>query len=257
MNKFTIFSAVVAAACLSQSASAQHTDVEFGFDDLANPTSIILENDDVSSEGIQFWEGEFVVFDPFVPGDFATDDPGFATAIGEGLQLNAGDNVFVRTLNAATDPRTTLGVGYVNYFNPTTQLLEAANRIAVTDESVGTVDLILDGATATGDDLQFVGTFDGTNDLDEHVVFDLLDDATAPDGAYGLLLEIEVQQANGSPAIVSDPLWVVFNHNLSEEVFEGAALGAFGIVESEAIPEPTALAFLFGGAACLAVRRRR
>ena len=196
MNKLTIFTAAIVAATLSQSAWAQHTDIEFGFDNLANPTAIILENDDLSSEGIPFWEGDFGVFDPAVPGDLATDDPGFATAIGEGLQVNAGDNVFVRTLNAGTDSRSSLGMGYVNFYNPTTQLLEAANRIAVTDESVGTVDLILDGASATGDALQFVGTFDGVNDLDEHVIFDLLDDATAPDGAYGLLLEIEVQQPN-------------------------------------------------------------
>ena len=257
MRQFTIFSAVIIAASLGQSALAQHSDVEFGFDNLANPTAIILENDDESSEGIQFWEADFGVLDPAIPGDFGTDDPGFATAIGEGLQLNAGDNVFVNTLNAATHPSTNLGVGYVNYYNPTTQLLEAANRIAVTDESVGTVDLILDGATATGDALQFVGTFGGGNDLDEHVVFDLLDDATAPDGAYGVLLEIHVEQANGSPTIVSDPLWVVFNHNLSEEVFEGPALAAFGIVEGAAVPEPTAFAFLFGGATCLVLRRRR
>ncbi len=257
MRRFTIFSAVMIAACLSQSALAQHSDVEFGFDNPANPTAIILENDDVSSEGIQFWEADFGVLDPAIPGDFGTDDPGFATAIGEGLQLNPGDNVFVRPLNAATHPSSSLGVGYVNYYNPTTQLLEAANRIAVTDESLGTVDLVLDGATATGDPLQFVGTFDGVSDLDEHVIFDLLDDATAPDGAYGLLLEIEVQQANGSPAIVSDPLWVVFNHNLSEEVFEGPALAAFGIDEGAAIPEPSSLAFLFGGATCMVLRRRR
>ncbi len=258
MSRFTIFSAVMIAASFTQSAWAQHehSDVEFGYDDIANPTALVLENDNVSSEGIQFWEGEFGVLDPAIPGDFGTDDPGFATAIGEGLQVNIGDNVFVRPLNAATHPSSVLGRGYVNYYNPTTQLLEAANRIAVSDESVGTVDLVLDGATATGDPLQFVGSFSGS-DLDEHVVFDLLDDATAPDGAYGVLLEIEVQQANGSPAIVSDPLWFVFNHNLSEEVFEGPALAAFGIVESEAVPEPTSLAFLFGGATCLMLRRRR
>lgn len=259
MSKYTIFSAVIIAASFSPFAAAQHlhSDVEFGYDDTSNPTSIVVENDETSSEGIQFWEADFVVLDPANTGDYGTDDPGFATAIGEGLQLNNGDNVFIRPLNAQTHPSSNLGVGYVNYYNPTTQLLEAANRIAVMDESLGTVDLVLDGATATGDALQFVGTFNAGSDMDDHIVFDLLDDATAPDGAYGVLLEIEVQQANGSPAIVSDPLWFVFNNNLSEEVFEGAALASFGIVESATVPEPTSLAFLFGGATCLVLRRRR
>lgn len=256
MNKLTIFSAAIVAASLSQSAWAQHSDVEYGYDDAANPAAIVLENDNVSDEGFQFWEVEFEVLDPNIPGDFGTEDPGFITELDEGLQFNAGDNIFVNTLDASANSN--FGVGYVNYYNPATSLLEASNRIAISDNTVGTSDLILDGAsTPVGDALQFLGTANSDGFLHDHLTFDLLDDATVPDGAYGLLLEVHAVQANGDPTIVSDPFLFVFNHNLSEDVFEEQALAAFGIVESAAIPEPTSLALLFGGATCLVLRRRR
>ena len=257
MNKLTIFSAAIFATSLSQSAFAQHADVEFGYDNPSAPTTIVLENDDVSSEGIQFWESDIELLDPDTPGDFGWADPGFEAALDEGLQFNPGDNIFISVLDARD--HSSFGQGFVNLYNPTTALLEASQSIAVIDNTpTGTTDLILNEAEdPVGDALQFLATAEDDGDAHDHVVFDLLNDDTAPIGAYGVLLEVRAVQANGSPDVVSDPFWFILNNNLPEEDFEGPALGAFGIVETAAIPEPTSLALLFGGATCLVLRRRR
>jgi hypothetical protein len=243
---------------MSHTAWAQHghSDITFGYDDLTTPTSIVLENDNVSDEGIQFWESDFEVLDPAAPGDFLTRLPGFATEDGE-LLFNTGDQVFIRPLNASPHG----GVGYVNYYNPVGEVLQAANRVSLLSEASPTAPaLVLDGASASGgpvSGLQLIGVADGDGEVHNHVRFDLLDDATAPDGAYGVLFETVAVQANGSPDVVSDPAWLIINHNLDEEIFEGPALAAFGIVEAEAVPEPTSLVLLLAGTTCLSLRRRR
>jgi len=255
MKKFTIFSAAIVAASLSNSAWAQHdhSDLEFGYDDTANPTSIVIENDNLSDENIQFYESEFEALDPFNASDLSADEPGFTTEAAEGLLFNPGDQISIRPLNALGT--STHGVGFVNFFNPSTGLLEASNRLSVIDESSGTTDLMLNGATSTGDALQFLGTVDADGDLHDHLIIDLVDDGAAPAGAYGVLFQIEATQASGGPDIISDPVWFIFNHELSEEQFEGAALASFGIVE--AVPEPSSLALLLTGATCLVLRRRK
>jgi len=255
MKKFTIFSAAIIAASMSNSAWAQHdhSDLEFGYDDTANPTSIVIENDNESSDGIQFYEAEFEALDPFNSSDLSADEPGFTTEAAEGLLFNTGDQISICPVNASG--HSGFGVGFVNYYNPSTGMLEASNRLSVVDNSAGTTDLVLDGAASSGDALQFLGTVDADGDLHDHLLIDLLDDGTAPAGAYGVLFQIHAVQAGGAPDIVSDPVWFIFNHELSEEQFEGAALASFGIVE--AVPEPSSLALLLTGATCLVLRRRR
>lgn len=257
MKTFTIFTAAIVAVSLGHSAWAQHlhSDLEFGYDDTSNPTAFEIENDNESDEGIQFYEAEFEILDPANPSDYSADEPGFTTEALEGLLLNPNDQISICPLDASL--YSSHGVGFVNFFNPSTGMLEASQRLSVIDNSGGTSDLVLDGATSSGDPLQFLGLVDNDGDLHDHVVIDLLDDATALPGAYGVLFQIHAVQASGAPDIVSDPVWFIFNHELSEEQFEGPALAAFGIVEAEAVPEPSSLALLFTGVTCLVLRRRR
>ena len=254
MRQLVFFSTLIVAVCSTQSVWAQHSDVEFGYDDTAAPTAIIIENDNVTSEGIQVFESGFEELDPFNAGDFSADEPGFTTEAAEGLLFNEGDQIFINALDASA--HSIFGVGYVNFYNPNTGMLEAANRVSIVDNTAGTTDRILDGTMASGDTLQFLGSVDSDGDLHDHVVFDLLDDDTAPAGAYGILVDIQADfaDADGTTDLVSDPVWFIFNHQLSEEDFENLALPSFGL---SAVPEPGSFAVLFAGAACLLTRRRR
>lgn len=252
MRKIAFCSAFLFAVCSSQALWAQHADVEFGYDDLGNPTGIVIENDDETLEGFQFWEAGFEELDPNNPGDWSADEPGFTTEDSEGLLFNDADQIWLCPIDASL--QSIFGVGYVNYYNPATGMLEATNRVSLIDNTTGTSDLIMDGATATGDALQFLGSVDSDGDLHDHVVFDLLDDASAPAGAYGIMFQVHADfaSADGTPDLVSAPLWFIFNHQMDEEEFDSNALRAFGVV-----PEPSSLALLFAGSTCLLVRRRK
>lgn len=228
-------------AALSSVAVAQHSDIEFALDDFNNPTGIVVTGDEFTSEGIQFFESEFEE-DPFTAGLFSTEDPGF-----EG-EVNAGDLAFLRILDASVE--SSFGVGFVNYFNPNTGALEASGRISVEqDQTTATSDLILSGGSIeSGDNPQLASVGDSVGEAHDHLVFDLLDDSSAPFGAYGLLAQLEVND------VESDPFWIIINHQLSEEDFEGPALAAFGV---SAVPEPAAAILLMGVTGAILTRRRR
>jgi len=245
---------------LSTSAFGQgHSDIEFGYDDHTDPMAIEIEQPNVSSEGFQFFESEFeqaTTSDPW-----ETDEPGFETIdeMGELFRFNPGDNVFISVLDASVE--STFGVGFVNYFNPGTGLLEASGEITVGEDlTVATDDLVLNGGSITsGDNPQLLGIGDSVASGDpggvhEHLGFELTGDTV---GAYGLLLRVDVDFAGTSSDIdlVSDPFWVIINRGLDEDTFEGAALGSFGIVEG--VPEPTSAVVLTGVFGALFVRRRR
>jgi len=223
------------------------------------PTAIDIEQPNVSSEGIMFFESEFEQASALDP--WETDEPGFETIdeMGELFRFNPGDNIWITVLDASVE--STLGVGYVNYFNPTTMALEASGEITVGEDlTVATDDLVLNGGSITsGDNPQLLGIGDtiasgDPGGIHEHVGFELTGDTV---GAYGLLLQVEADFAGTSADIdlVSDPFWVIINRGLDEETFEGAALGSFGIVE--AVPEPTSAVVLTGVFGALFVRRRR
>jgi hypothetical protein len=251
MKTYIALLAVLVAAGVNQAASAQHmdehTDVIFGYVDPATPSlGIQVENDNTSDEGYHYWESEFV--------NNATDEPGFETELDEGFSFNPGDQVFFGVVNASAN--STYGEGYVNYFDPVTGNVTADYQITVADENIpGSADLVLDGATASGGPLQLIDIAASDGYTHGHVDFDL--EAGAPDGAYGILFQIHSRPAgtDGSADIVSDPIWLIINNNLSEEVYEGPALQAFGIVE--AVPEPSSLVLLLAGSSCLCLRRRR
>lgn len=252
-------SMAIALAMLTTTAYAQHGhagDVEFGYDDINNPTGFEIEYDEFTTDGFLIFESEMEELDPFNPGDFSSDEPGFTTASAEGLLVNEGDQIWLNALNASSF--SSFGVGYVNYYNPNTNALEAAGRLAIYDNSGSTADLILNGGTIeSGLNPQFIGLGDVDGDVHDHLIVDLLDDTTAPNGAYGVMFQLQSDFApgDGSMDVDSDPFWIVWNHGMAEDDFESLAMPAFGA--SSAVPEPTSLGFLAGGIGVVMMRRRR
>lgn len=257
LMKLRFFLLVTAIICLSSSLFAQHNDVEFGYDDTNNPSGFVLSPlgfDIVTREGFILVESGMEELDPFSPGDFAADQPGFATHSAQGLIVNPGDAIMINALDASL--HSNFGVGYVNYYNPTTDALEATGRIAFEDNTNSTPDLVLNGdSIESGVNPQFIGLADGNGNIHDHITWDLLDDASAPQGAYGLLVQLQsdFSPLDGGIELSSDPFWLVFNHGMSDTDFERFALLKFG-----AIPEPGS-AMLIGFATCIlaSCRRRR
>ena len=249
-----VFSTIV-GALLTVPAVAQRSDIEFGYDDLGTPTFIEIEVGEATSDGFAFFEAEMEIPDPMGdPGNYRSDEPGFTTNDMEGLLINEDDLIWVQALDASNF--SSFGVGYVNYYNPTTDALEASGRLSVIDETGITDDLILNGLSIeSGSNPQFLGIGDDHGDLHDHLVIDLLDDNTAPFGAYGIMFQmLSDTDGDGNADLTSDPYWVVWNHSMSEADFEEFAVPRFGIEE---IPEPTSATVLLLGAAVVAVRRRR
>lgn len=237
-------------------ASAQHSDIEFGYDNIGNPGGFIIENDEVTSDGIQFFESGFEIFDPIgSPGNYASDEPGYENSIDEGLLVGSGHQIWINVLDASQHSQ--FGQGYINFYNPLTDSLEANGRLGISDNTAGTEDLILFGTgIESGPNPQFLALGGDDQTIgDQHLDFDLLDDGTAPLGAYGVLLQLQSDfNGDGVFELSSDPYWVIFNRGLDERVFDENALAAFGA--QEGVPEPSS-AVLLATASLLLVRRRR
>ena len=262
--------AALFAALFASTSFAQHSDIEFGFEDPANPV-FEIELDELTDEGIQVAEGEFTRAAPFA----TTDNPGFLTpleveedengveVIVEQLVVNEGDQVFVRVLDAsASDSPTTRGVGFVNFYNPVTDALEnldaSSGTLTITGSdnatSVFAGDQLVSGNEdvflAVGSDGTFMSTPPPTLNEDpeqltvgrihNHLAFDLSGDLATTDGAVGLLLQFTTVPADGSAPVESDPYFLIFNNGLEELPAPTGfvdALAAFGLVEEEeAIP---------------------
>ena len=237
MKKF-IFAALLVSITCSVSYG-QHSDIEFGYDDFNNPTTIIIESDELTDDGIQIVEGDFET----LFGEVFADSPGFLTIATEdpgGERVNPGDEVSVRFLDASQNSAT--GTGYVNFFDASTgeitsdsdtpQLSIAGSGdesvVLAGDSLVSDVDIVLlsvgsDGATLSNSPEEAPEIL-GPGEIHNHLVFTL--DQNTP-GAYGLLFQFESAPANGGPTITSAPVWLILNNGLGEEVFEDEAVAAF------------------------------
>ncbi len=254
--KFQVFLSTFVLAMTSTSLFAQHAgDVEFGYDNLSSPTAYVIEANNFTTDGILFFESEMEELDPFNAGDFSSDEPGFTTNGGEGLLVNPNDQIWLNALDASSN--SAFGVGYVNYYNPTTDSLEAFGRIGIYDNSSATADLILGGSSIeSGPNPQFIGLGDVDGDVHDHLIVDLLDDGSSPLGAYGIMFQLQSDfaTADGTMDLGSDPFWIVWNHGMSEADFEMRALPRFGV---SAVPEPGAVGMLAFGMSAVLLRRRR
>ena len=228
--KFRFLLSAIVGSLVAVQAYAQHSgDVVLGYDNLVTPTALEIEVVELTTEGILIFEGEFEELDPFNPGDFFADDPGFNTFAGGGFLVLPSDQIWLKALDASAV--SSIGVGYVNYYNPITDMLEPLGRMAILDNTGSTADLILNATSIeSGINPQFIDLGDGGGNIHDHVVFDLLDDATAPQGAYGLLFQLQSDfaPADGNMDVSSDPFWMVFNYGMTESDFETFALPKFG-----------------------------
>lgn len=234
MKKFIIAALLAPFAC--SISFAQHSDIEFGYDDYTNPTTIIIESDELTEDGIQIVEGDFETLGNLV---FA-ESPGFVTIATEdpgGERVNPGDEVSVKFLDASGNSKT--GVGFVNFYDHATDQISSVGEVTIAPQNGDSA--VLDGTTVSnGIDtvLLSVGS-DGTTqsnspeeppetlgagEIHNHLVFTLGQNAP---GAYGLLFQFESVPADGGPVITSDPIWLILNNGLDEDVFEDEAVAAF------------------------------
>jgi|GEM_PF-1209527 len=224
---------VTALICISSNLLAQHSDIEFGYDDANSPSSFTLSPlsfDATTADGIILADSSFRELDPFSPGDFSADQPGFATNSAAGLMVNPSDNIMLNVLDAEVE--SDFGVGYVNFFNPATDALEASGRISLVDNTSSTANLVLEGASIeSGVNPQFIGAGGAAGVVHDHIKLDLLDDSDAPLGAYGILVQLQSDFAptDGTIDLSSQPFWLVFNHGMSAADFESLVLPEFGV----------------------------
>ena len=212
-------------------------DVILGYNDLSNPTELLIAAmDGFTATSVPYFEDVFGVPDPFLPDDFGTNDPGFITNAGLNLLVNEDDQIFANVLDASQNPLWG-GVGYVNFYNPAEDAIEGSGRLAFRSNSSAAPSLTLNGGEIeSGDTSRFVdfGRFSVANSsgfgLHRHLLIDLLDDATALPGAYGVLVELQSDfgpSPDGEVDLTSEPFWIIWNHQMSNADFQNLALPAF------------------------------
>ncbi len=254
-------SAALLLLVLPSIGRAQHAgDLELGLDNLVTPSKIIIEPVGLTTNGIMYFEAAMEVLDPFSPGDFSADEPGFNTNATESLLVNPNDRIWIRALNSSTVAGSVGLNGFVNFYNPITNMLElpALNSIAISDNTGSTANLLLSGTGVTGDNPQFIDLGDAAGNIHDHIVFDLLNDSSAPFGAYGIMFQLQADLASVPGTgmdVSSDAFWLIFNHGMSASDFENLALPAFGVIT--AVPEPSAFMLVSLAACGLAWRRKR
>jgi len=232
-----LIAAVAAAGTLTlgHAAYAQHSDVDFAF-----------ENDRIEvefgPEG-QVFEGEFPTSGSF---EQFTDDPGFAQEDGTAA-FPTGTNIDYNILGPLVYHD---GSGFAS--------VPTGVQIKIDDNPNGSLTV----TDATASPLSGPGVIGDANGGHAHIDFTLQPGESdtgnnPPAGAYGLLMELIAVQDNGNLDPVtgvgnSDPFYIVFNFGLEGEDFEGA-VGDF----AELIPEPASLALVGLGGLMILTRRRR
>lgn len=256
--KFRILFSISLFSLLAVNAYAQnheHSDIEFGYENGA----LVIEAGEFTTEGIMIFESAFEALEIDGQPSLGADEPGFDTPVGEGLVVNPQDTAWLNVLDASE--YSSVGVGYVNYYDPHSGMLELLglpNQIGIIDNTeTGTDDLVIGSSISDiQDNPQFIGIADDNGEIHDHVVFDLLNEGSMPLGAYGMLFQLQTDfDFDGIMDLTSDEFWIVFNHGMTESDFENLAIPAFGPT-SGAVPEPGSAAILFVAALVFGLRRR-
>lgn len=236
-------------------ADEEHADIIVGYN--AGSDRIVFEAADLGPLKPRLFEAQFTE----LLGSWTTDDPGFSGETGH-FEFTAGDDLFLRVINASTYFQNGSNLGYVSFYDGGG--FSAAGQIDISGNLGDS--LSLDGSmlssSPTGQDYVFLQTTTDTDNtadrpfggLHDHVSFDLLDSDSRANGAYGILFQL-FSQNGGAPVAESDAFWIVFNRGLDEGVFDSyvAEFGNFS-----AVPEPSSGLLLCGVAlAAFAGRRRR
>jgi hypothetical protein len=217
-------------------SQAQDRDIFLGYDDLTNPGAFVLDPEGciaTTGDGILLVCSDMEQRDPFTPGDYSSDLPGFSNLPSAGLMFNPENLITIKALDARTISN--FAEGYVNYYNPSTDALEASGRILFRDNTpfgfANTPDLVLNGdVIESGSNPQMIAQANSNGFVHDHILWDLLDDASAPAGAYGIMVQLESDYtADGTVDLLSEPFWLVFNHLMSEDDFLNLALPKYGV----------------------------
>ena len=173
----------------------------------------------------QVFESDFIPFGSVL----FTDEPGFDSEIGT---FNAGDDVGFNVTQA------------LHYWNGT-QLATALGDPPLMIDFFGQPTVNVDSSTAFDPGFNFPTVASGDNGvIHRHLDFSL--PISAPDGAYGLVLQLDSPQY-----AASDEFLIVFNNNLSGAEFDA---GVDAISQAAfAVPEPEAWALWAIGAAMFAL----
>lgn len=255
----------------------EDVDIEFGLDDQANPSTVVIVSEQANADGTAIFTGEFSELFLGGASTASTDNPGFITPASEGLLVNSGDTVSLRFLNAGNTPGNTIGAGFVNFFDPNNSAAGIQALGALEIQGGNDTSINIDGSNTPAADLVLLSTGSdgntfstpppslgeepellGEGEVHSHLTFNFLDPDSTPDGAVGLLAQIEVDLANpavGGPSVVtSDPFFLILNNGLDTLTFENQAVPAF---LATAVPEPTSAVVLMMTAGAIATRRRR
>jgi len=198
-------------------------------------------------EGFAF-EGDFPV--EGIDRQF-TSEPGFASALEEGLGIGANAQVFYDVL------------GPLEFWNEGFKPVPAGVQLRIVNRPPSpvvpdTIVTAMSGAMPGSADppRQRVGNADESGDFHSDLAFLLepnLHPAALPEswvGAYGLKLSLMTDEVGVGR---SEPFYLVFNLGLEEEAFE-AGVATY----ARQVPEPaTGALFALGGLACLLRARRR
>ena len=255
--KFRILFSAGLFSLLAVNAFAQdhgHSDIEFSYE---GGELVIEPSGEITTEGILLFEGEIEELTE-LGGGLGAEDPGFEVP---GSPPPTPDAAFLNIVDASQFSE--VGLGYVNYYNPNTDMLELLglpDQFRIIDNTDTNNDLILGGSSLSGDNPQFVGVADADGEIHDHVIFELLNEAEMPIGAYGFMFQmrtyLDFDPAMFNPDFVSEEFWIVLNYGLDEDIFEEFAVPAFGPPPTGAIPEPGAAALMLLGTCVFGLRRR-
>lgn len=235
-NILTTMIVVALLGLVPRMATAQHNDIEFGYD----AGQIFLETGELtesSSDAHRLFEGAFPTSGLF---ERFTDDPGFASEIAEGLGVGPNDVIGLEIIQSDNFN------SYLTYFDPDLMKIAATNATIRLEKGSNALDI-----DAISGGLFTVAQADANGEVHDHIDFLLSEGAEF--GAYGILFEMT---SDDSAIENSEPVWLVFNYGMDEAVFDGAALEAFG--KLSAVPEPSSAMILGAlGVGLVSLRRRR